>query len=480
VAPSMRWASLPVTLPSAIAIIVLSFFVTLVVKVPQRLRTEIATSHDTISTDQKQVVPDNEGPDTLSFIQGRSIKVDLQSQSTETSGSSSSESAHASAKSNAKAVSDGEKSVPVLPVHSASARSSSPSSITMLLQEQFGNAATFLQLRTHRVVAQSVLSSPIVLMMLLSLLAAAVIACFSYSGGAARDDYRRSNVTGTGKKESPSQYLSGHRAPSRDSNIRLSPRNNALVGLPSQSQADTSTFGLRPWSPLPQTSSPYPSMAQVVTQSSNSLLVPQSVQAVPMLETATPQAGLPPPLCPNVVLPNCEVRVGVPMHELGKVSSEGELTIVGLSGNPLLRAVLQNTEAGRTLEISMPEPRSAARAVVGPCVQDARGQKSRAVRICGMKGAFYGMLEMRSSGACYVTKEGQTVLIIDGDSEHLHLMIKSGHGDHLAAVTCSSEPFGGSEHLEIRVQPGVDTVLVLACVLSVVLLSPYPPSDHSV
>merc|ERR1719316_2212870 len=125
----------------------------------------------------------------------------------------------------------------------------------------------------------------------------------------------------------------------------------------------------------------------------------------------------------------------------------------------------------------MPEPRSAPRAIVGPCVQESGGSgafggaKSRAVQIFGMKGAFYGMLEMRSSGACYVIKDGQTVLIIDGDSESLQLSIRSGQGVPLAAVTCSSEPFGGAEHLEIRVQPGVDTVLVLACVLSVVLLS---------
>jgi len=193
------------------------------------------------------------------------------------------------------------------------------------------------------------------------------------------------------------------------------------------------------------------------------------------------RGGLPPPLCPNVVLPNCEVRVGVSMHELGKMSSEGELTIVGLSGNPLLRATLTKTEAGRTLAISMPEPRSAPRAIVGPTFQEVVGpskQKSRAVQICGMKGAFYGMLEMRSSGACYVIKDGQTVLIIDGDSDSLQLSIKSGEGLPLASVTCSSEPFGGAEHVEIRVQPGVDTVLVLACVLSVVLLSPYPPSDQ--
>lgn len=238
-----------------------------------------------------------------------------------------------------------------------------------------------------------------------------------------------------------------------------------------------SRVGLSPFSPSPiatfPTSATQPALQTAYPPTASDIFASQS-------SLLPPPGRLPPPLCPNVVLPNCEVRVGVPMHELGKINHEGELSVVGLSGNPLLRANLRKTEAGRLLEISMPDPRSAPRAVVGPSIQDVvrpDRTRSRAVRICGMKDLFYGILEMRSTGACYVIKDGQTVLIIDGDSESLQLAIKSGDGVPLAAVTCSSEPFGGSEHLEIRVQPGVDTVLVLACVLSVVLLSPYPASD---
>jgi hypothetical protein len=165
------------------------------------------------------------------------------------------------------------------------------------------------------------------------------------------------------------------------------------------------------------------------------------------------------------------------MYELGQIRSEGELNIVGISGNPLLRAALRTSEAGRSLEISMTDPKSLPRATVGPMPTSQDQQKSRAVQIFGVKGKPYGTLEMRSSGQCYVLKDGQTVLIIDGDNERMHLQIKSGYGYELASATCSSETFGGIEHLEIRVQPGVDTVLVLACVLAVVLLSQYPPSD---
>ena len=39
--------------------------------------------------------------------------------------------------------------------------------------------------------------------------------------------------------------------------------------------------------------------------------------------------------------------------------------------------------------------------------------------------------------------------------------------------TLRSESFGGVDHVEIRIERGVDTVLVLAVVLAVLLLSPY-------
>lgn len=204
---------------------------------------------------------------------------------------------------------------------------------------------------------------------------------------------------------------------------------------------------------------------------------PQPQQGLLPVLPPTDHKIVPPALCPNVVLDKCEVRVGVSMYELGQIRSEGELNIVGISGNPLLRAALRTSEAGRSLEISMTDPKSLPRATVGPMPTSHDQQKSRAVQIFGVKGKPYGTLEMRSSGQCYVLKDGQTVLIIDGDNERMHLQIKSGYGYELASATCSSETFGGIEHLEIRVQPGVDTVLVLACVLAVVLLSQYPPSD---
>jgi len=187
----------------------------------------------------------------------------------------------------------------------------------------------------------------------------------------------------------------------------------------------------------------------------------------------------PPALCPTLVMPMSEALLGIQMYELAQLNQEGSLNIVGISGKPLLRAEIKKNGNTRTLEIAMPEPNSIPRASIGPPTMGESSQYgSRVLEIRGMRGAFYGSLEMRSSGACYVVKDGQTVLTIDGDAESLQLSLKSSVGLQLAAVRCSTEQFEGVDHVEIRVEPGVDTVLVVAVVLAVLLLSPYlPPAD---
>jgi hypothetical protein len=195
-----------------------------------------------------------------------------------------------------------------------------------------------------------------------------------------------------------------------------------------------------------------------------------SPRVLPNLPPSPGNRVLPPPLCPTLVLPVCEARFGVRVPDLVSLArqpSQGEIGIVGLSGNTLLRAAMRIAGNQRMLELSMPEANSAPRATVGPSLIGSRSLEIRA-----LKGAYYGTLEMRTSGACYVVKDGITVLIIDGNTDDLQLSIRSSQGVELASVRVSTELFGGSDHVEIRVEPGVDTVLVLSVVLAVLLLSP--------
>mmetsp|Transcript_11978 Transcript_11978/g.18957 ORF Transcript_11978/g.18957 Transcript_11978/m.18957 type:complete len:429 (+) Transcript_11978:37-1323(+) len=223
----------------------------------------------------------------------------------------------------------------------------------------------------------------------------------------------------------------------------------------------------------PSINTPPRSLALVTGRSSE----PQNDRKnlLPLLFRGTSQAirVLPPPLCPSLVLPVCEARFGVPLNEIHNkslMSSECEIGIVGMSQNTLLRAAVKKVGNSnqRVLEIGMPEANSAPRATVGPAAPG-----STSLQICGLRGAFYGTLEIRTNGACYVVKDNATVLSIDGSTSSLKLQIYSTPGSELASVRCSSEAFGGVDHVEVRVEPGVDTILVLACVLAVLLFPPH-------
>lgn len=180
-------------------------------------------------------------------------------------------------------------------------------------------------------------------------------------------------------------------------------------------------------------------------------------------------------------MPTCEARFGVPMFELAEVQGEGEVAIVGLSGHALLRAVVRKIGTSRSLEIAMIEQGSAPRATITPSMMELSGQSPRqkgrkSLEIRGVRGQFYGTLEMRccgDGGACCVMKDGQVVLTVDGDADSLQLTMKSRVGLRCASVRCASEPFGGVDHVEIKVERGMDTVLVLSVTLAVLLLSPY-------
>lgn len=177
------------------------------------------------------------------------------------------------------------------------------------------------------------------------------------------------------------------------------------------------------------------------------------------------------PLCSTLVLPRHEVCYVLPMLELTQLTTEGEIPILGLSGQALFRAYVRRADRRFSLEISLAEAGSSMpRATVGPMLQDLDRPDYIALEIRGPKRYLYGILELRlASGVCCVTKFLQTIMVID----HKNGIITSGGGLPLASMSCSTELLlEGGKHLAIRIQPGVDTVLVLACVLSVLLLLP--------
>lgn len=178
----------------------------------------------------------------------------------------------------------------------------------------------------------------------------------------------------------------------------------------------------------------------------------------------------PPPLCPALVLPHCEAWFAVSFDKL--IEAAGEFNILGLSGNPLLRASVTKKEAEETLvlNISMTPARSPTLAKV----EASSTGSSDIMTIHGGGGNSFGELQPAGSLQYALVCEGATMLIIalhPGGQMQIHSTIDGTQGSCIArASRCVESGFySGSEHLEVRVNPGVDAVLILCCVLSLVL-----------
>jgi hypothetical protein len=200
----------------------------------------------------------------------------------------------------------------------------------------------------------------------------------------------------------------------------------------------------------------------------------------------------PPLLCPALALPVVEAHFEIPMYALRQCSaSDGEFTIVGISGNPTFLAAVRKKGEMRMLEVCLPGKKTAPCASITPMAQEVYDiatprpgheaeNRSGVCEIRGMHGALYGTIEMHDTGACYVVKDDQRVLTLHGEERRSQISIKSSVGLELACAKCLATAPGSKDHLEdrvhIRIEPGVDAVLMLSLVLAVLLLSPYLPN----
>jgi len=207
-----------------------------------------------------------------------------------------------------------------------------------------------------------------------------------------------------------------------------------------------------------------------------------------LLETSAPESGtdlllagpnqgfnenatnLPPPICPTLVLNSTEARFAVPVNALSEVSVEGELDIIGHSGNPLLSVAVKPTGSGdRCVVITMTNPKAGDPVYVGPPQTGPRSDRKLEIRTNDR--GLYGELVLQESGQYNVIKDGRAVMLIGGRSgDGARLAVTNTDGQQMAKVTCGGESFGGVMHLEVRVHPRVDAVLVLSCVLAAILL----------
>jgi len=217
-----------------------------------------------------------------------------------------------------------------------------------------------------------------------------------------------------------------------------------------------------------------------------------------------------PPLCPRLVLPDYESCFLVPVRALA--NGGGAFNIVGREGNGLLRGAVRKCMDGTLLELfhASPDARPLVQVCPRPAALDPTAAGSfgtcdsiggapapsaspsfssrldleapgpggataatawAAMEIRGSGCALYGTLERNGSNAPQysVLRAGRTVMRLSADSSagppRYEFSAESDQGRLLAFVTHNVS----TEHLEFSVQPGVDPVLVLACVLTAVL-----------
>lgn len=89
--------------------------------------------------------------------------------------------------------------------------------------------------------------------------------------------------------------------------------------------------------------------------------------------------------------------------------------------------------------------------------------------------AMYGRLERISSGTYKVLRGSCTLMDITTDHNLRQMAFSLPSGATLATATRCSEGslFYKFDHHEIWVNPGVDSILVLLCLVAVVILEPW-------
>lgn len=188
----------------------------------------------------------------------------------------------------------------------------------------------------------------------------------------------------------------------------------------------------------------------------------------------------PSPICPTLVIPSNETLLGIEFSSVEQLmrspTAEGDLQVVGVSGKSLLRTTVKKVSpnGSRSLEVAMPDQNSISRATITPSSPEG-GRGTLEIR--AMRGAFYGTLEKQDTGSCCVVRDGHRIMSIDGDDQSLQLSVKSAAGVQLASVRRTAEFTNGVDYIEIHVEPGVDTVLVVGVMVAVLLLVPHASSE---
>jgi len=231
------------------------------------------------------------------------------------------------------------------------------------------------------------------------------------------------------------------------------------LGVPRQSSCATS---LAPASSLPQllfTPKQPPVGPDMALRSPSSILPKVSLETLSH-GPAPPQPGM---LCPALVMPHCETWLALSVERL--LAGEGVAQVFGVSGTPLLQVTMRSAQGSHIIDFAMAATRSPT---LGSMVA---GPIPGALELRGPDGHSLGELRCCGSGVHALTMGGREAFTVVQDAQGRTLLYAPS-GQRPCAEACQerrSDILAGAEVLTVRVDPGKDAVLSLACVVSVLL-----------
>jgi len=172
--------------------------------------------------------------------------------------------------------------------------------------------------------------------------------------------------------------------------------------------------------------------------------------------------------------PSKESRFSLPMppfrEAIAKGKSQTKIVILDKVGDACLNILI-----GAIIEVSAMQDDSGRRAVVGPQPNiskvnprsfriDAQNVilRGKNLRLREMSATFNATLEEQGDGSYTVLQDKEPVMYLRAGPDVHQLMVTTDHWE-LASVRQTS-----GDHLDIRVKPDADAILVLACALAVV------------
>lgn len=168
-------------------------------------------------------------------------------------------------------------------------------------------------------------------------------------------------------------------------------------------------------------------------------------------------------LCPSLIMPHCETWLAVSVEKL--LEGEGVTHVFGISGTPLLQVAMRRAQGSHFMDFAMAPARSPTLGtlVAGPCAE--------ALELRGPDGQRLGELRCCGSGVHVLTIGDREALTLVQDVQSRMLLYAPGSTRPAAEASRERRPdlLAGAELLTVRVEPGEDAVLALACVVAALL-----------